>query len=116
MTEKFDTQYELDTVKNVQFRIGLKADPSLQTVDSFAAVLLFQRSDGRRVEVAKVDDVEHEEGDIHVDRYYRDPSAEDKDFDVDIHGLWDAEEYLRENWERFAVTYLKNHGRSPHRE
>lgn len=68
------------------------------------------------MEVAKVDDTEHDEGTVHVDRYYRESGADYKDFETDIRDVWDAEAYLRENWEQFAATHLRNHGRAPREE
>lgn len=100
MTTKpnFDYQYEVDRIKSTVFHIGVAADPVLRNYDNFAVILYFQKDDGTVVEVAKVDDTEHDEGEIHVDRYYRERRAGDKDFDVDIENVYDAEEYLRDNW------------------
>jgi hypothetical protein len=110
----FDYQYEAGRVRDTVFQVGVRADPALDRVDSFAVVLFFQLDDGTVVEVAKVDDTVHDDGEIHVDRYYRDRF--EKDFDVGIDGVWDAEEYLRNRWRRYARTYLRNFGRGPRRE
>lgn len=105
--------YELNRVRGTVFQIGARADPSLDNPDSFAVILFFELADGTVVEVAKVDNTEHESGTIHVDRYYRDHGAETKDFDVDIDGLYEADAYLERNWERFAQAYLDTHGKQP---
>jgi hypothetical protein len=112
----FEYQYEIGRIRSTVFHIGVRADPNLRNVESFAAILFFRLEDGTVVEVAKVDNAEHDEGTIHVDRYYRESSARDKDFDTDIEDVYDADEYLENNWRHFAQTYLQNHGQSANRE
>ncbi|WP_157969622.1 DUF7718 family protein [Haloplanus rubicundus] len=106
----FSYGYEVTTFRGRKYSIGARLDPSINNVESFAILLYFQLADGTRVEVAKVDDSPHEEGDIHVDRYYREVGAEVKDFDTDIEDWTDAEDYLKENGQRFARLYHENHG------
>lgn len=107
---EFTYEYELNEFRGEMYHIGVRTDPSPNNVESFAAILFFQKRDGTRVEVAKVDDSPHEEGDIHADCYYRDIGAEIKDFDTPISDVWEAEEYLENNWRRFARLYGDNHG------
>lgn len=109
MKSEFEYQYEAGKIRSIDFQIGVRADPSVNNPESFAAILFFVLRDGTVVEVAKVDNAEHEEGAIHVDRYYREMGTDDKDFEVDISGVWEADEYLQSNWKRFARTYLDNH-------
>lgn len=100
--------------RGLVYNIGVRHDPDLNNVESFAAVLFFQLRDGTRVEVAKVDNSTHEgEEDIHVDCYYREIGADFKQFDIGITDWVEAEEYLNENWERFADRYYENHGPEP---
>jgi len=73
-------------------------------------VLFYTRSDGEYVEVAKIDDSEHEEGAVHFDRYYRADGANRKDFDVEADSLFEAESLVRNNWRRYARLYEENHG------
>ncbi|MFC5133793.1 MULTISPECIES: DUF7718 family protein [Haloferacaceae] len=115
MTEgyDFDYLYEAGRLRGVVSQIGVRADPDINHVDSFAVVLFFESSDGTVVEVAKVDDSTHEEGNIHVDRYYRERDSERKDFDVQLSNVWEADEYLLHNWERFVRAYLDTHGKQP---
>lgn len=110
---QFTYVYDLLRMQDIQFLIGARHTPSPNNVESFAVVLFFELSDGTRVEVAKVDDSDHDEGTIHVDRYYRERGADIKDFDVDIDDCWEAENYLTEQGEQFARTYLRNHGPGP---
>lgn len=110
---EFDYMYEVGSLRGTVFHVGVRADPSVDDVDSFAAVLFFELSDGSLVEVAKVDDTEHDDGTIHLDRYYRETGAEIKDFDVEISNLWEADAHLQANWRRFARAYLDNHGTAP---
>ncbi|PSP57267.1 hypothetical protein BRC72_09545 [Halobacteriales archaeon QH_7_66_36] len=111
---EFAYQYSTDKRRGVQYNIGVRADPSLNDVESFATILFFQLGDGTRVQVAKVDDSPHEgEQDIHVDRYYRAPDAEVKDFDVDIEDPFEAERYLKQNWKQFVDRYYESHGLEP---
>jgi len=113
MKEGFDYLHEAGTLRNIVFQIGVRADPTLNNVDSFAAILFFRKSDGTDIEVAKIDNTEHEDGTIHIDRYYRQHGAENKDFTVDVDDVWEADKHLEDNWERFARTYLENHGTEP---
>lgn len=111
---KFTYDYDLDRIQNTAFRLGARHSPNSQNVESFAVVLFFDLEDGTRVEVAKIDDTEHDEGGVHLDRYYREAGAEVKNFGIDVEDAWEAEEYMEDNWERFAQTYLQNHGANPH--
>ena len=111
---EFAYQYSKDARRGVQHNIGVRADPNLNNVESFAVILFFQLEDGTRVQVAKVDDSSHDgEQDIHVDRYYRALDAEVKDFDVDIEDPFEAERYLKQNWKQFADRYYESHGLEP---
>lgn len=92
------------------YRIGVRAHPNLDAVESFAAVLYYEKADGERIEIAKIDDSEHDAGAIHFDRYYRAEGAERKDFDVDVSSVFEAEKLLAENWRRYARLYERNHG------
>jgi hypothetical protein len=111
MTE-FDYTYEIQEYRQRTYQIGVRVDPSFNTVESFAVVLFFRRADGERVTVAKVDNAEHDEGRIHIDRHYREQSAETKDFDIDVTSWEEAEEYLLERWRRYADRYEETHGTS----
>lgn len=100
--------------RGINYIIGVRLDPDVNTVESFAVILFFRLADGTDVEVCKVDNSPHEgEPDIHVDRYYREEDADVKEFDVGIESWHDAEEYLFENAERFADKYYDNHGGEP---
>lgn len=109
----FTYVYGVGRVRDTIFHVGARHSPSPDDVQSFAVVLFFELADGTRIEVAKVDDAEHEAGTVHVDRYYRAAGADDKDFDVGFEDCWEAETYVRANWRRFARTYIDNHGRKP---
>lgn len=106
----FTYRYGPGVYNGREYHIGVRTDPSLFQPRSFAVVLFYERPDGTTVEVAKIDNSSHAEGDIHVDRYYRERGAPRKDFDVDISTLPEAERYLRENWRRFAILYDRTHG------
>lgn len=106
----FTYWHELGRQRERTYYLGIRAEPSLNNVQSFAVVLYYEHPAGGFVEIAKIDNSSHAEGDIHVDRYYREPSASRKDFDVDVSTLPEAERYLRENWRRFAVLHDRIHG------
>lgn len=113
---KFSYTYGRGTLRGTKHEIGVRHDPDINNVESFAAILFFSLSDGRRVEIVKIDDSDHDGvDDIHIDRYYREIGADIKDFDRDaeIHGWEGAEAYLNENWEWFANKYFENHGQTP---
>ncbi|QLG50242.1 DUF7718 family protein [Natrinema halophilum] len=109
----FTYVYEVGRIRDVVFHIGARHTPSSTNVESFAVILFFELCDSTRVEVAKVDNSEHHEGDIHIDRYYRELGSDFKDFDIDIDDCWEAEEKLKQNWTHYAQTYLRNHGKRP---
>lgn len=110
----FEYQYSPGKRRDVRYTIGVRLDPSANNVESFAAILFFQLSDGTRVQVIKVDDSPHNgKQDIHADRYYRGPSADLKDFDVQFEGWVDAEDYVERNWKDFVDTYHDNYGTEP---
>jgi hypothetical protein len=103
-----------DERRGTMYNIGVRLDPSINNVESFAAILFFQLRDGTRVEVAKVDNSQHEgEDDIHIDRYYREVGANIKQFDPDIEGWEDGVDHLIDNWKEFADRYYENHGGEP---
>jgi hypothetical protein len=81
---EFAYVYPAGKHRGIEFQIGVRADPSINEHDSFAAILFFQLRDGTRVEVAKVDNAEQEEGTIHIDRYYREVGADIKDFSSEL--------------------------------
>ena len=110
----FTYKYSTGERRGIKYEIGVRHDPSMNNVDSFAAILFFTLKDGTRVEVAKVDDSAHDgENDIHVDRYYREVGTGVKDFDPDIDDWMEAEDHLIANWESFVDTYYQNHGEEP---
>lgn len=110
---EFTYIYEQGRLRGTVFQIGARLTPSANNIESFAVILFFELTDGTRVEVAKIDDSEHDDGDIHIDRYYREADADVKDFDVDVNDAWEAEDYLREHWKHFARTFLETHGKQP---
>lgn len=105
----FTYWHEMGEHRERTYYLGIRAEPSLNDVRSFAVVLHYERPNGGFVEIAKVDNASHRDGDVHVDRYYREPSAPQKDFDVDVSSLPEAERYLRENWRWFAALHERNH-------
>lgn len=107
---EFEYTYDTGKYRNRRYQIGVRADPTLNNVESFAVVLFYERADGERVEVAKIDDAEHEEGEIHFDRYYRAEGAERKDFEINVESVFEAEDRLEDRWLRYARLYEENHG------
>ena len=106
---EFDYHYVAGRYLGREYRIGVRANPEIYDPESFAVVLFYKRPESEYVEVAKVDDSEHDEGAVHFDRYYRENKSERKDFDVEVHSIFDAEELLRENWRRYARLHERNH-------
>lgn len=110
MTDTFTYSYEIARYRHRNYQIGVRAEPSLEDTESFAVVLFYRREDGVVVEVAKIDNAEHREGTIHIDRHYREEDAKRKDFDIDVSNWMEAEDYLSERWKQFADRYEENHG------
>lgn len=111
---EFLYDYQVTNRRGINYFIGVRADPDLNQVESFAAILFFRLTDGTIVEVCKVDDSPHEGADdIHVDRYYREKGAAIKDSDTTIGSWHEAEDYLKENAVDFVDRYYDNHGGEP---
>ncbi|WP_227380949.1 DUF7718 family protein [Haladaptatus halobius] len=106
---EFVYSYEVGQYHTRVYQIGVRADPNLNTVESFAAVLFYERANGERIEIAKIDNSEHDKGSIHIDRYYREEGAERKDFDIGISTVYEADDHLADNWRRYVRLYLENH-------
>lgn len=107
----FNYRYGVGSYRAKEYQIGVRAEPEMYDSESFAVVLFYTRSDGEYVEVAKIDDSEHEEGTVHFDRHYRADGANRKDFDVAVDSLFEAEDLIRDNWRRYARLYEENHER-----
>ncbi|QDX41774.1 hypothetical protein [Salarchaeum sp. JOR-1] len=106
---EFSYHYSVARLRGKQYQIGVRADPSINDVETFAVLLFYERSDGTVITIAKIDNTEHREGKIHLDQYYRtDPRK--KDFDIPVTDVFDAADYLGENVERFARLYADHHG------
>lgn len=111
---EFEYLYQTGKRRGVQYNIGVRVDPTIDNVESFAVTLFFKLKDDRVVHVVRVDDSAHSgRPDIHADRFYRELGAEVKDFEVNVDTYYEAEDYIRENWERFADHYHDNHGKAP---
>jgi hypothetical protein len=106
----FTYRHNVGTYRGQEFQIGVRVEPNLNIVESFAVVLFYELSEAEHIEIAKIDDSEHEEGAIHFDRYYRADNAESKDFDIEVDSVFEAETFLEENWRRYARLYEQNHG------
>ena len=113
----FTYKYSVGSRRGTKYEIGVRHDPNMNEVESFAVILFFSLEDGTRVEVIKIDDSEHDgvNEDAHVDRYYRELEADVKDFDPDedIDKWVDAEDYVKDDWKEFADRYFRNHGGGP---
>jgi hypothetical protein len=111
---EFDYTLEVGKIFDRMYQMGTKAEPNLDAAmdpsqdSSWAVVLYYERVDGERIQVARVDNTEHDDGTIHIDRLYREKRAERKDFDIDVDSMSDAEEYLTENWQHYARQHKEN--------
>lgn len=110
---EFTYVYDQGRLRETVFQIAARHTPDTDNIESFAVILFFEIADGTQIEVAKIDDTEHDDGAIHIDRYYREVGVNIKDFEIDVDDAWEAEEFLQDNWEHFSQTYLENHGRQP---
>jgi hypothetical protein len=111
---EFSYTVEAGQFRDRTYQMGTKTNPSLDAAldpsreASWAVVLYYEKADGERIQVARIDNTEHEEGSIHIDRLYREERAERKDFDIDVNSVSDAEGYLTENWQHYARQYEEN--------
>jgi hypothetical protein len=103
---EFDYHYSLaPTLYDREYQIGVRLETGGRgRVEDFAALLFWVRSDGRVVEVARIDDRDHPQDDLsglHIHRWYREESRHARDYDIPVSAFEDAEEYLTEHFERF---------------
>ena len=111
MDTSFDYSYEVGSLYGRAYQIGVRADPDLNDIHSFAAVLFYETGSGERTEIARIDDSEHENAAqaVHIDRLYREPAARTKEYDIDVSEPFEADAYLSRRWERFAQQYETNY-------
>lgn len=112
----FNYSYELESRRGRIYTIGVRAEPNINNPESFAVILFFQREDGVRVTVVRVDNSPHDDGvtgDIHVDRFDRSVGSSIKEYDHDIDDVYDAEDFVRRNWKVFADRYYESHKDEP---
>lgn len=112
---EFDYHYSLSpAVYDREYQIGVRLETDGRDgVADFAALLFWVRSDGRVVEVARIDDRDHPQDDLsgpHIHRWYREQSRHVRDYDILVSKFEDAEEYLVENFQQFVQQYQTTHG------
>lgn len=98
--------YEVGKYRERPIQIGVRAEPSLDSPESWAVFLYFEDTEGERTHIARVD-TSH--GEIHLDRLYRESMAETKRFDVEISAPHEAEAFLRNKWQSFCQIYADNY-------
>lgn len=112
----YDYHYEVpESPYGRAYFIGVRADPRLQTPDSWAVLLFWQRADGTVVEVARIDNKEHRRDDgegAHLHRWYREVEMHGRDYDIPVSSWEEADEWLSngERVQRFAQQYENTHG------
>lgn len=109
---EFEYSYE-KRYRDRVFTIGVRTDPSINSIESWAVVLQFSLEDGTYVRIIQADNTEHEEGEIHLDCYYREIGRDVKNFDVEFDGPFEAESHIKENFERYVDYYVDTHGWGP---
>lgn len=107
----FTYSYEYGTVRETTLFIGARLDPSIDDVDDFAILLFFELPSGEVVHVAKIDNTDRHDGEIHIHRNYREETRRVRDFDIDVETWHEAEDLIAANAERWAIRYLDVHGR-----
>ncbi|MBS1264088.1 MAG: hypothetical protein MAG715_01288 [Methanonatronarchaeales archaeon] len=94
---------ELGSFRGRRVNLHVEARPSFNDVEEFSVSLFFDTEQGRGEEVVRIDSADHHGGfRIHIHRLYRRDEAVEE-FDGDI---WTAVDYLKENWRRFARSFL----------
>ncbi|MFC7076102.1 DUF7718 family protein [Haloarcula halophila] len=112
---EFEYVIEAGMFRDRSYQIGTRADPNLDAAAdpsqeaSWAVILFYEQEDGERIEVARVDNTEHDEGVIHIDRLYREEQADRKDFDIDVTSVYEAEKYISEDWQHYARQHWENY-------
>lgn len=111
----FDYHYALTPpLYDREYQIGIRIQTNGRgRVVDFATLLFWVRSDGRVVEVARIDNRTHPEDDRsgpHIHRLYREQSRHVRDYDIAASKFEDTEPYLEAEFERFARQYQTTHG------
>lgn len=111
----FDYHYRLaPALYERRYYIGVRlADSGSETVDSFATLLFWPRSDGAVVEVARMDNWSHSQDNQsgpHIHRWYRETDEHRRDYAIPVDDFEDAELYLVDHFETFARKYESTHG------
>lgn len=105
MTTEFTE--ELDTYRHNNYRLVVRLDPSANDVQEFAVVLVYDTPDGDPVSIATLDNSEVHDGEIHLDRDYRDEGGERKKWDIDVDSWHEAVRYVKERWRQFADIHAE---------
>ena len=113
-TFDFDYSYEVEgDLYGRTYHVGVRASPSLNQVEDFAALIFWVKSDGKLVEIARIDNTEHpddEEDGPHIHRWYRGQDMHDRDYDIPVENWHEADGYLLDNFSDYAKRYEDNHG------
>jgi hypothetical protein len=58
----------------------------------------------------KIDNSDVHDGEIHLDKLYREDDAEVKDYEIDVESWAEAGGYIEERWRKFADLHYEKHG------
>ncbi|MDY6774352.1 MAG: hypothetical protein SVS85_04075 [Candidatus Nanohaloarchaea archaeon] len=97
-------QERLGTHKGRIYIIRGEAEPSFNDIQSFYITVFYRKTETREnIQIARID-TSHDE--THMDRLFEDPVEKEP---LPSTGFWEAYERLKENWEKYARRYEKNH-------
>jgi hypothetical protein len=99
----YEQRDRLGRYRDRPYFLSVRAEPGLNDPEEFAFVVHYERPEGERVQVARID-TEH--GYTHFDRLYRRDQAKDP-IDMDFWEVWD---YMEANWRTYAQSYEREFG------
>jgi hypothetical protein len=100
--------YELGQYRQNKYQLHVRVNPSLDDPQDFAVTIYYRRRDGETVNIARIDNSDVHDGEIHLDRDYREDDAERKDYDIDVESWEEAADFLEERWRKFADIHERN--------
>jgi hypothetical protein len=99
----YEQRDRLGRYRGRPYFLSVRVDPDLNDPTEFAVVVHYERSNGERVQIARID-TEH--GYTHFDRLYRREQPKDP---VDMN-IWAAWDHMEENWRTYARSYEREFG------
>lgn len=99
---------DLGTLDGTTYFLYVETRPGWNKSEKFVATVYYRKLDPEtleeeKLEVVRIDNMSH--GFCHIDKLYKEDRPREK-VDMTVYEAWD---YLEENWKTFARKYNENH-------